>query len=81
MILMEGEGCGSPTYGQLLDCIQAVRELHVSSGPNAETYGRWPYCKHCSQGPGISGESGSGHVPWPCPTIRALSADPTEEAL
>jgi len=51
---------------------QAVRELHQSSGPNSQTYGRWAFCRHCSHGPGVGDESGSGFVSWPCPTIRTL---------
>lgn len=38
--------------------------------------GGMPGCEHCSHGPDIGDEGGSGGVVWPCPTLRAFVGIP-----
>jgi hypothetical protein len=56
--------------------VQAVRELHSD-----DSYGR---CVHCPEecdcyetGVAETGDCTHGREPWPCPTIRTLSAVPS----
>lgn len=44
------------------------RSGHVTGLP-----GGMPGCEHCSHGPDIGDEGGSGGVMWPCPTLCALA--------
>lgn len=52
-----------PTRDQLLDAVQRVQELHRRNEHTGD-------CEHCSER-----DHPDYAVPWPCPTIRALTRD------
>ena len=57
------------------ESILRVIALH-KPGVGVGLPGGMPGCQHCSCGPWIGDEGGSGAVVWPCPTLRALAGIP-----